>query len=117
LWRQHDRVNLDIDSSGLRVYGRLTRAAARGIFPGSAVIRVTIPSTHSSAGPEILSLFLDRANFPGAGRFWDCLYQAADVIGSWGRLHLIRGDASFGTGPTFRNCSNWVPASSSKALS
>lgn len=102
LWRQHDRVDLDIDSSGLMVYGRTYEGSRKGYFPrqrGRHGYRVTIASAHSAAGPEILSLFLDPANIPAAGRLWDCLYQAAEVLGSLDRLGLIRGDASFGTGP------------------
>ena len=102
LWQQHDRVDLDIDSSGLMVYGRTYEGRRKGYFPrprGRHGYRVTIASTHSSAGPEILSLFLDPANISAAGRLGDCLYQAADVLGSLDRLSLIRGDAAFGSGP------------------
>ena len=102
LWQQHDRVDLDIDSSGLMVYGRTYEGSRKGYFPrqrGPHGYRVTIASTHSSAGPEILSLFLDPANISAAGRLWDCLYQAADILGSLDRLSLIRGDASFASGP------------------
>jgi hypothetical protein len=35
-------VDLDIDSSGLMVYGRTYEAAARGISPGSAGLTVIV---------------------------------------------------------------------------
>src|SRR5579875_1658643 len=57
-----------------------------------------LAGTATPAGPEILALALDPANIGPAGRFWDCLYQAADVLGSFDRLGVIRADASWGTG-------------------
>ncbi|MGH9340326.1 MAG: transposase [Acidobacteriota bacterium] len=41
---------------------------------------------------------MDPANASAGGRLWDCLYQAAEIIGSVDRLGLIRADAAFGTG-------------------
>lgn len=102
LWQQQDRVDLDIDSSGLMVYGRTYEGSRKGYFPrqrGRHGYRVTIASTHAPAGSEILALFLDPANMAAAGRLWDCLYQAADVVGSLDRLGLVRADAAFGSGP------------------
>ena len=92
LWCQTERVDLDIDSSGLMVYGRTYEGIRKGYFPrqrGRRGYRLTIASTRHPAGPEILSLFLDPANIASAGRFWDCLYQAAEVLGSLDRLGLI----------------------------
>lgn len=102
LWRQTERVPLDIDSTGLMVYGRTYEFARKGYFPrqrGRRGYRLTLGSTYGPAGSEILSLFLDPANASAGGRLWDCLYQAADVVGSVERLGLIRADAAFGTGP------------------
>src|SRR5579884_3458063 len=42
-----------------------------------------LAGTANPAGPEILALALDPANIGPAGRFWDCLYQAADVLGAY----------------------------------
>lgn len=102
LWRQSPRVPLDIDSTGLMVYGRTYEFARKGYFPrqrGRRGYRLTMASTYSEAGSEILALFLDPANASAAGRLWDCLYQAAEVTGSLNRLGLIRADAAFGSGP------------------
>ena len=101
LWQQYERVDLDIDSTGLMVYGRTYECIRKGYFPrqrGRRGYRLTIASTCNDPGPEILSLFLDPANVGAAGRLWDCLYQAAEVIGSLDRLGVIRADAAFGTG-------------------
>ncbi len=101
LWHQQERVDLDIDSTGLMVYGHTYEGMRKGYFPrqrGRHGYRLTIASTDNPAGPEILALCFDPANVWPAGRFWDCLYQAADVIGSLDRLGIIRADAVFGTG-------------------
>ena len=101
LWRQLERVDLDLDSTGLMVYGRTYEGRRKGYFPrqrGRWGYRLTVASTATPAGPEILALALDPANIGPAGRFWDCLYQAADVLGSFDRLGVIRADASWGTG-------------------
>lgn len=102
LWRQSECVPLDIDSTGLIVYGRTYQFARKGYFPrqrGRRGYRLTLGSTYGPAGSEILALFLDPANVSAGTRLWDCLYQAADLVGSLDRLGLIRADAAFGTGP------------------
>lgn len=101
LWHQLERVDLDIDSTGLMVYGRTYEGMRKGYFPrqrGRRGYRMTVAATHNPAGPEILALSFDPANIQPAGRLWDCLYQAADVLGSLERVGVIRADASFGTG-------------------
>ena len=105
LWRQCERVNLDIDSSGLMVYGRTYEGRRKGYFPrqrGRYGYRLSVASAANAAGPEILALYLDPANVAPAGRLWDCLYQAAEVLGSLDRVGLIRADAAFGTGPNIQ---------------
>lgn len=101
LWHQLERVDLDIDSTGLMVYGRTYEGMRKGYFPrqrGRRGYRMTVASTHNPVGPEILALCVDPANVGAAARFWDCLYQAADVLGALNRLGVIRADASCGTG-------------------
>ncbi len=101
LWRQCECVDLDLDSTGLMVYGRTYEGRRKGYFPrqrGRRGYRLTVASTSTSPGPEILALSLDPANVSPAARFWDCLYQAADVLGSLDRLGVLRADASWGTG-------------------
>jgi hypothetical protein len=49
-------------------------------------------------GSEILALFLDPANVSPAARFWDCIYQAAEVLGSLERIGVILADAACGSG-------------------
>ena len=102
LWHQLERVDLDIDSTGLMVYGHTYEGRRKGYFPrqrGRYGYRLSVASTANTAGPEILALHLDPANVAPAGRLWDCLYQAAEVLGSFDRVGLIRADAACGTGP------------------
>lgn len=102
LWQSADRVPLDIDSTGLMVYGQKYEFARKGHFPrqrGRRGYRLSVASTYSTAGSEILALFLDPANSAPAGRIWDCLYQSAEVVGSLDRLGWVRADAAFGSGP------------------
>jgi len=102
LCRQSERVDLDLDSTGWMVYGRQFDGSRKGYFPrqrGRRGYRLSIASTRHSAGSEILSVCFDPANIPAHGRFWDCLYQAAEVLGSWDRLGLILADAACGSGP------------------
>ena len=101
LWQPSERVDLDIDSSGLRVYGRTYEGTRKGYFPrprGRRGYRLSLASTRHPAGSEILALCLDPANVAPAGRFWDCLHQAAEVLGSLDRRGLILADAACGAG-------------------
>jgi hypothetical protein len=102
LWQQHATVDLDIDSTGLLVYGETYEQSRKGYFPrqrGRRGYRLALASTSQAPGPEILAAFLDPANAAPAGRLWDCVYQAAEVVGSLARLGVIRADAVYGTGP------------------
>ena len=101
LWHQLARVDLDIDSTGLMVYGNTYEGMRKGYFPrqrGRRGYRLTVATTANPAGPELLALAFDPANVQPAGRLWDCLYQAADVLGTLERIGVVRADASFGTG-------------------
>lgn len=102
LWQQSERVDLDIDSTGLMVYGRTFEGIRKGYFPrqrGRRGYRLSLASTRHPAGSEILALFLDPANLSPAARFWDCIYQAAEVLGSLERIGVILADAACGSGP------------------
>jgi Transposase DDE domain group 1 len=102
LWQLSPRVDLAIDSTGLMVYGHTYEGIRKGYFPrqrGRRGYRLSLASTRHPAGSEILALFLDPANLSPAARFWDCLYQAAEVLGSLDRVGLILADAACGSGP------------------
>jgi len=94
-------VDLDIDSTGLMVYGRTFEGIRKGYVPqrGRRGYRLSLASTRHPAGSEILALFLDPANVAPAARFWDCIYQSADVLGSVERIGVILADAACGSGP------------------
>jgi hypothetical protein len=76
-------------------------AALKVIFPANADggYRLTIVTTRHPAGSATLSVCLDPANIAANGRFWDCLYQAVEVLGSFDRFGLILADAACGSGP------------------
>lgn len=95
------RVDLDLDSTGLMVYGNTYQFSRKGYFPrqrGRRGYRLTLAYSSKPAGNEILGLFFDPANTSPGARFWDCIYQAADILGSLDRIGLIRSDAANGTG-------------------
>jgi hypothetical protein len=120
LWRQADRVDLDIDSTGLMVYGRQYEGSQKGYFPrqrGRRGYRLTVATTRHPAGSEILALFFDPANVSANGRFWDCLYQAAEVLGSIDRLGLILADAASGSGPDVQHLIEFGPPFIVKGIS
>jgi Transposase DDE domain len=120
LWRQSARVDLDIDSTGLMVYGRHYEGAQKGYFPrqrGRRGYRLTVASTRHPAGSEILSVCFDPANVAANGRFWDCLYQAAEVLGSLDRVGLILADAACGSGPDVQELLELGPAFIVKGIS
>jgi len=113
LWRQSERVDLDLDSTGLMIYGRHYEGSQKGYFPrqrGRRGYRLTIASTRHPAGSEILSVCFDPANVAANGRFWDCLYQATEVLGSLDRIGLILADAACGSGPDVPELLEWGPA-------
>lgn len=102
LWRQCARLDLDIDSTGLIVFGKTYQGASKGYFPrqrGRHGYRLAITSTTTPGGLEILNAFVDPAHLSPAARFFDCLYETAELLGSLDRIGLVRGDASFGSGP------------------
>jgi hypothetical protein len=102
LYHQTERVDLDIDSTGWMVYGCQLDGGRKGYFPrqrGRRGYRLTIVATGHPAGSEILSVCLDPAHIAANGRFWDCFYQAVEVLGSFDRLGLILADAACGSGP------------------
>lgn len=120
LYQQSERVDLDIDSTGLMVYGRQFEHSRKGYFPrqrGRRGYRLTIASTRHSAGSEILSVCFDPANIAANGRFWDCLYQAAEVLGSFDRLGLILADAACGSGPDVQELIELGPSFIVKGIS
>jgi len=120
LFRQTDRVDLDIDSTGLMVYGRHYEGSRKGYFPrqrGRRGYRLTVATTRHPAGSEILALFFDPANVAANGRFWDCLYQAAEVLGSIDRLGLLLADAAAGSGPDVEHLIEFGPSFIVKGIS
>jgi hypothetical protein len=42
---------------------------------------------------------LEPAHIAANCRFWDCLYQAVEVLGSFDRVGLILADGACGSGP------------------
>lgn len=102
LSRSFPKVDVDLDSTGLVVYGKTYQGASKGYFPrkrGVRGYRLSFAIASNTPFPEILSIHLDPGNVPPGARFWDGLYQVADLLGTMDRIGLVRADAAIGTGP------------------
>lgn len=102
LCQRQQKVNLDFDSTGLVVYGNTFELCRKGYFSrcrGSKGYQLSLGYTFGYPHSEILSLHLDPGNFYPGARFWDAIYQAAEILGSLERLGIIRADGAQGSGP------------------
>jgi hypothetical protein len=100
LWQQQEKVNLDFDCTGLMVYGDKFELCRKGYFarhPGSKGYQLSLTSTFGYAAREILSLHLDPGNSHPNARFWDGIYQAAEICGL-DHIGVVRADAAQGSG-------------------
>ncbi len=99
LWRlERGPIDVDLDSTGLVVYGRTYEFANKGYISGhrgKKGYQLNLGICSSTA--ECLALMLDQASVPPGERFWDILYSIAEVLGGFGRIGLIRADAIHGT--------------------
>ena len=101
LCREGDKVDLNIDSTGLVCYGDTYQFKAKGYFPkqrGKEGYQLSLCSTNEEF-PEVLSLILDPGDIHLASRLFDNIYQAAEILGSLERIGRVRIDAIFGSGP------------------
>jgi hypothetical protein len=104
LWQQQEKVNLDFDCTGLVVYGDTFELCRKGYFaghPGSKGYQLSLTSTFGYEPREIVSLHLDPGNSHPNARFWNGIYQAAEICGLE-RLGVIRADAAQGSGPNIQ---------------
>ena len=102
LWRSRQKVDIDFDCTGIVVYGKTYQFARKGYFPkkrSSRGYQLSLASTANIAFKEILSLYLDPGNTHHDSRFWDAIYQVADILGDLDRIGIIRADSASGTGP------------------
>jgi len=99
LWRlEQGPVDVDLDSTGLVVYGKTYELANKGYLSGHRggkgyQLNLGICSTTA----ECLALMLDPASVPPGERFWDILYSIAEIVGGFEQIGLIRADAIHGT--------------------
>jgi len=101
LCRDQAKVNFDFDCTGLVVYGEQFELCRKGYFsrrPGSKGYQLSLGYTFGYSPCEILSLHLDPGNFHPSGRFWDAIFQAAEILGSLDRIGVIRADGAQGSG-------------------
>ena len=96
------QVDIDFDCTGLVVYGKTYQLARKGYFPkkrSSRGYHLSIAGTANVPFKEIVSLHLDPGNSYVDSRFWDAIYQVANILGDIDRIGIIRADSASGTGP------------------
>ncbi len=101
LFQDKEKVDLNVDATGLVVYGNKYQFARKGYFPkkrGRKGYQLSLGTTNSEYS-QILSLILDPGNISLAARLWDTIYEVAEVLGSLERIGVIRADAIYGIGP------------------
>lgn len=101
LFQDKEKVDLNVDATGLVVYGNNYQFARKGYFPkkrGRKGYQLSLGTTNSEYS-QILSLILDPGNISLAARLWDTIYEVAEVLGSLERIGVIRADAIYGIGP------------------
>ncbi|MFQ5836158.1 MAG: transposase [bacterium] len=101
LFKDQEKVDLNIDVTGLVVYGDRYQFAKKGYFShqrGREGYQLSLGTTNSEY-TQILSLILDPGNISLSVRLWDTIYEAAEVLGSLERIGIIRADAIYGIGP------------------
>jgi len=100
LFKDEEKVDLNVDVTGLVVYGDKYQFAKKGYFPhqrGKEGYQLSLGTTNSKYS-QILSLILDPGNMSLNMRLWDTIYEVAEVLGSLERIGIIRADAIYGTG-------------------
>ncbi|MQY59416.1 MAG: transposase [Clostridia bacterium] len=120
LFQDKEKVDLNVDATGLTVYGDRYQFARKGYFPkkrGRKGYQLSLGTTNSEYS-QILSLILDPGNISLAARLWDTIYEVAEVLGSLERIGTVRADAIYGIGPdiallTRHNLSFFVKGNSS----
>ena len=104
LWRLKQKpVDVDLDSTGLVVYGKTYEFANKGYLSGhrgKKGYQLNLGICSSTA--ECLALMIDQASVSPGERFWDILYSIAEVVGGFERIGLIRADAIHGTKDNLR---------------
>ena len=101
LLKDEEKVDLNVDVTGLVVYGDRYQFAKKGYFPhqrGKEGYQLSLGTTNSEYS-QILSLILDSGNMSLNMRLWDTIYEVAEVLGSLERIGIIRADAIYGIGP------------------
>ena len=100
LFKDGEKVDLNVDVTGLIVYGDTYQFAQKGYFPhrrGKKGYQLSLGTTNCEYS-QILSLILDPGNISLNMRLWDTIYEVAEVLGSLERIGIIRGDAIYGIG-------------------
>ena len=101
LFKDEEKVDLNVDVTDLVVYGDRYQFAKKGYFPkerGKKGYQLSLGTTNSEYS-QILSLILDPGNISLSVRLWDTIYEVAEVLGSSERIGVIRADAIYGIGP------------------
>ncbi|MEA1964585.1 MAG: transposase [Candidatus Aerophobetes bacterium] len=100
LFKDEEKVDLNVDATGLVVDGDKYQFVKKGYFPhkrGKKGYQLSLGTTNSEYN-QILSLILDPGNIALNMRLWDTIYEVAEVLGSLDRIGIIRADAIYGIG-------------------
>ncbi|MEA1963657.1 MAG: transposase [Candidatus Aerophobetes bacterium] len=100
LFKDNQKVDLNVDATGLVVYGDKYQFAKKGYFPkkrGREGYQLSLGTTNCECS-QVLSLILDPGDIALNMRLWDTIYEVAEVLGSLERIGIIRADAIYGTG-------------------
>ena len=97
LFNDEEKVDVNIDATGLVVYGDKYQFVQKGYFPNKRDkkgYQLSLGTTNCEYG-QILSVILDLGNIPLNMRLWDTIYEVAEVLGSLDRIGIIRADAIY----------------------
>ena len=101
LFENKQKVDINVDVTGLVVYGEKYQFAKRGYFPnhrGKKGYQLSLGTVNYEYS-QILSVILDPGNIALNVRLWDTIYEIAEVLGSLDKIGIIRADAIYGIGP------------------
>lgn len=93
-----DKVGLDIDSTGLIANGKTYKLNRKGYFAkrrGEKGYQLSLCT--ASPTRDILSSAFMPGNYSAVLDFIDLIYSAAEVLGSFEKIGLVRADAAYGT--------------------
>ncbi len=96
-----DKVDIDIDTTGLVAYGETYELRRKGYFSHQKGEKGYQLTTAVTGGEHnfVVAGILDPGNYSPGCRFFDIIYTVAETLGSMDKIGIIRADRAHGTGP------------------